>query len=328
MPIIETESLTKTYPGGIEAVRGVSFSVEEGEIFALLGPNGAGKSTTMRMLATLSRPTAGHASVAGHDIVAEPADVRRSIGYVGQASTVDQQLTGAENLALQGRLFGLGGRSLRDRVDELLTLMGLTDAAGRLTRTYSGGMRRRLDLAMGLIHGPRLLFLDEPSAGLDPESRAVVWREVERLAREAGITVLMTTHYLEEADRLARRIAIIDHGAIVARGAPDVLKDSLKGDMITLVPRDPAQCALAQELLEALGSVDSALVEDGRVHARVANGAAAIPEVVSALSGVALAEVTLSRPSLDDVYLSVTGRSFDSADAEGRKAAAKSGRAS
>jgi len=210
----------------------------------------------------------------------------------------------------------------------LLTLMGLTDAAGRLTRTYSGGMRRRLDLAMGLIHGPRLLFLDEPSAGLDPESRAVVWREVERLAREAGITVLMTTHYLEEADRLARRIAIIDHGAIVARGAPDVLKDSLKGDMITLVPRDPAQCALAQELLEALGSVDSALVEDGRVHARVANGAAAIPEVVSALSGVALAEVTLSRPSLDDVYLSVTGRSFDSADAEGRKAAAKSGRAS
>jgi ABC-2 type transport system ATP-binding protein len=207
----------------VEALAGVSFAVRPGEVFALLGPNGAGKSTTIRILTTLSAPTSGRARVAGFDVVDQPREVRRRIGYVAQASGVDPTATGRENLLLQGRLFRLPTPVLRKRVAELLDLFALADAADRAAQTYSGGMKRRLDVAMGLVHQPEVLFLDEPTTGLDPESRTVMWQEVRRLA-EGGLTLLLTTHYLEEADQLARRLAIIDRGKVVAEGTPDELK--------------------------------------------------------------------------------------------------------
>ncbi len=227
MDAIEVVDLRKTYGGGVEAVRGVSFSVRSGEVFALLGPNGAGKSTTVRILATLSDPTAGRARVAGFDVTREPQQVRRRIGYVAQNSGVDLTATGRENLVLQGQLFRLHGAPLRKRVDELLELFQLDAAAHRPASTYSGGMKRRLDVAMGLIHDPEVLFLDEPTTGLDPESRSVMWKEVRRLA-QGGLTLLLTTHYLEEADQLAQRLAIVAGGRIVAEGTPEELKSRLR----------------------------------------------------------------------------------------------------
>jgi len=317
MPIIEVEALEKTYPGPVAAVRGIDFAIEEGEIFGLLGPNGAGKTTTMRILATLSLPTAGRLRIAGQDPVSAPGEVRRAIGYVSQGTTVDARMTGRENLVLQGRLYGLGGTPLRTRVGELLELLGLGDAAARLAGTYSGGMRRRLDLAMGLVHRPRILFLDEPSAGLDPESRRAMWREVERLAREERITVLLTTHYLEEADRLAGRVAIIDQGRIVGAGAPEELKGGLRGDLVTARLRHADESAAARERIAELAGVHEVVLEDGRIHARVDDGASAVPQIVGALAGLEIADVTMSRPTLDDVYLSLTGRSFEEAEAAG-----------
>ncbi len=225
-PAVEALDLRKTYPGGVEALRGVSFSVWPGEVFGLLGPNGAGKSTTVRILATLSAPTGGTARVAGFDVGREGLEVRRRIGYVAQVSGVDPAATGRENLTLQGRLHRLAGGELAARVDELLDLFDLAGAADRPAATYSGGMKRRLDVAMGLVHRPAVLFLDEPTTGLDPESRAVLWREVRRLAA-GGLALLLTTHYLEEADQLAARIAIVDQGRVVAAGTPDELKASL-----------------------------------------------------------------------------------------------------
>jgi ABC-2 type transport system ATP-binding protein len=229
-PAIEATDLRKTYAGrarkaagAVEALAGVSFSVQPGEVFALLGPNGAGKSTTIRILTTLSAPTSGRARVAGFDVVDQPREVRRRIGYVAQASGVDPTATGRENLLLQGRLFRLPTPALRRRVEELLALFALTTAADRAAQNYSGGMKRRLDVAMGLVHRPEVLFLDEPTTGLDPESRAVMWKEVRRLA-EGGLTLLLTTHYLEEADQLAQRLAIVDRGKVVAEGTPDELK--------------------------------------------------------------------------------------------------------
>jgi len=270
----------------------------------------------VRILATLSRPTAGRAIVARADGVVDPGAVRRQIGYVSQGATVDAQLTGRENLTLQGRLFGMHGKDLKTRVDELLSLLGLTDAANRLARTFSGGMQRRLDLAMGLVHRPRLLFLDEPSSGLDPESRRTMWREVERLSREERITVLLTTHYLEEADRLAGRVAIIDRGLIVGQGAPETLKGRLKGDLVTARLVRAEDVEQARQQMAGLQGVHEVIVEDGRIHARVDNGAKAVPQIVGALNGFDIADVTMSRPTLDDVYLSLTGRSFSEAHAE------------
>jgi ABC-2 type transport system ATP-binding protein len=229
MHAIEVTDLRKSFASrasqtaAVEAVAGISFTVQPGDVFALLGPNGAGKSTTIRILTTLSAPTSGTARVAGFDVVREPREVRRRIGYVAQASGVDPTATGRENLLLQGRLFRLPTPVLRARVDELLALFALKDAADRAAQTYSGGMKRRLDVAMGLIHTPEVLFLDEPTTGLDPESRSVMWRELRRLA-EGGLTLLLTTHYLEEADQLAERLAIVDHGKVVAAGTPDELK--------------------------------------------------------------------------------------------------------
>ncbi|HKK07992.1 MAG TPA: ATP-binding cassette domain-containing protein [Gemmatimonadota bacterium] len=327
MNAIEARDLHKTYRNGVEALRGISFTVEEGEIFGLLGPNGAGKSTAVRILCTLSAPTAGSARVAGVDVLADPEEVRRRIGYVAQESSVDIQATGRENLTLQGHLQDLSGAELHRRVEELLERFDLAEAADRMVETYSGGMKRRLDVALGLIHRPRLLFLDEPTTGLDPESRQVMWREVRELAGEDGVSVLLTTHYLEEADRLSRRLAIVDHGRIVARGTPDELKAELRGDRVTVELAEAADAARASERLAALPASGEIVAEDRLLHVQVTNGARAVPGVVAALedAGIGVAQVALARPSLDDVYLRATGHSFETADAAGAEEAAAAG---
>lgn len=311
MDAIEVEGLRKTYAGGVEAVRGLSFSVRPGEVFALLGPNGAGKSTTVRILTTLSAPTSGRARVAGFDVVTQSREVRRRIGYVAQASGVDATATGRENLTLQGQLFRLPGAALRGRVEELLDLFQLAAAADRPAATYSGGMRRRLDVAMGLIHRPEVLFLDEPTTGLDPESRSVMWKEVRRLA-EGGLTLLLTTHYLEEADQLAQRLAIVDGGRIVAAGSPDELKGRLHGDGVSVELSDRSRTAEAEAVLRAQEEVASVMVDGSRLFAQVGHGARAVPALLAALerAGLDVAQVSLSRPSLEDVYLTATGHAY------------------
>jgi ABC-2 type transport system ATP-binding protein len=316
---IVVEDLRKRYKT-IQALDGVSFSVKEGEVFGLLGPNGAGKSTTVRTLATLTQPDSGRALVAGEDVVRHPNRVRRAIGYVAQDSGVDWEATGRENLLLQGRIHSMSGAALHKRVDEVLELVGLTDAAARVARGYSGGMKRRLDIAIGLVHRPRVLFLDEPTTGLDPEARAAMWLEVERLAAQESLTILLTTHYLEEADRLAERVAIVSRGKIVVEGTPAALKADLRGELVTV---DLAGAnGRAEAALEVLRVVDGAsdLASDGdQLRARVPNGAEAIPVILAALDeqGFAVASVSTSRPSLDDVYLHYTGRDFSAEDAEG-----------
>jgi ABC-2 type transport system ATP-binding protein len=228
---IEATELVKTYPPDVRALDGLSLSVREGTIFGLLGPNGAGKSTTVRVLTTLSRPDSGGARVAGIDVLADPVGVRRAIGVVGQKHGADPEASGRENLILQGEFHGITGRELEQRVQESLERFDLVAAAGRRVKGYSGGMQRRLDVALGLLHRPRVLFLDEPTTGLDPESRAQMWREIERLAAEERMTILLTTHYLEEADRLASQLAIVDRGRVVAQGTPAQLKDELRGEL-------------------------------------------------------------------------------------------------
>ena len=219
-PAIEAEALSKSYPGDVQALDGLSFSVEEGSVFGLLGANGAGKSTAVRILTTLARADGGSARVAGHDVLADAAGVRRAIGVVGQRPGADREATARENLRLGARLQGMRGADLESRIEELLGRLGLADAGDRIVRGFSGGMERRLDIALALTHRPRVLFLDEPTTGLDPEVRAEMWHEIERLGRDEGITVLLTTHYLEEADRLAARLAIVDRGRVVATGSP------------------------------------------------------------------------------------------------------------
>lgn len=315
MDAIVVEGLEKTYPKGVRALDGVSFTVHEGEIFGLLGPNGAGKSTTVKILATLTTPDAGRAVVAGHDVQREATAVRRSIGYVPQQSGVDREATGRENLVLQGHIQGMGGSALRRRVEELLELVGLTDAANRIVKTYSGGMKRRLDIGLGLVHRPRVLYLDEPTTGLDPEARAAMWSELERLVAHESITVLLTTHYLEEADKLADRLAIVSRGKVVVEGTPEGLKRDLRGDAVTVELVD-GQADEATKVVTALGAVEEAVV-DGRVlRARVGHGGTAVPSILSALEarGIAVASVTVARPSLDDVYLHYTGRDFRAED--------------
>jgi len=228
--MLHAHELVKTYPGGIRALDRLSITVAPGEVLGLLGPNGAGKSTTVKVLTTLARPDSGAATIAGHDVLRHPDRVRRVIGAVAQRSGLDPMASGRDNLLLQGRLYGLRGAGLRRRVAELLERFDLADAAGRPARTYSGGMQRRLDVALGLVHRPLVLFLDEPTTGLDPEARAMLWQEIGRLAAEESIAVLLTTHYLDEADRLADRLAMVDGGRIVVEGTPDHLKDELRGD--------------------------------------------------------------------------------------------------
>ena len=312
---IETEGLVKTYPKGIRALDGVGFAVERGTVFGLLGPNGAGKSTTVKILTTLTVPDAGRAVVAGHDVVRDSQAVRRAIGVVGQKNGVDPDATGRENLRLQGDFYGIPARRLRERIAELLDRFDLTEASDRLVRTYSGGMQRKLDVAIGLINNPSVLFLDEPTTGLDPEARADMWAEIERLAHEEGVTVLLTTHYLEEADRLASQLAIVDRGSIVVAGTPEQLKSELHGD--TLVVELGA--SVNGQALQAIDGIDGVHEPevDGRVlRARADAGARAVPAVLAALeaAGVPVAAVTVSRPSLDDVYLRHAGRTFEEAE--------------
>jgi ABC-2 type transport system ATP-binding protein len=320
---IEALDLRKSYPPDVQALDGLSLAVPAGTIFGLLGPNGAGKSTTVRILTTLSRPDAGSARVAGIDVLAEPVRVRHAIGVVAQKHGLDPEATGRENVVLQGECHGITGADLRGRVADALERFGLADAADRQAKTYSGGMQRRLDLAMGLIHRPRVLFLDEPTTGLDPEVRADIWREIERLAREELMTILLTTHYLDEADRLASRLAIVDRGRIVAEGSPHQLKSELEGDRIQIELVDEHEAA-ARTALAGVSGVGDAALEGRMLHARARDGAAAIPAVLAALDahGVTAASVTLARPSLDDVYLRHAGRSFDRADAEHEAVAA------
>jgi ABC-2 type transport system ATP-binding protein len=308
---IEAERLVKSY-GDVRALDGLSLAVPAGTILGLLGPNGAGKSTTVRILTTLSRPDAGAARVAGHDVLADPAAVRRAIGCVGQRSGVDQEATGIENLILQGQVHGLRGRSLAARVAELLEQFGLAEAGRRLVRTYSGGMQRRLDIAMALVHRPQVLFLDEPTTGLDPEVRTEMWREIERLRRDDGLSILLTTHYLEEADQLASELAIVDRGRVVAGGSPERLKAELRGDAIHLELGFSANGAV-QAALEPLPGIRELVVDGTSLRARADSGARAVPAVLGALEagGIDVASVTVSRPSLDDVYLRHTGRSFE-----------------
>jgi ABC-2 type transport system ATP-binding protein len=314
---IEASNLRKTYKGGVRALDGLSIEVEVGAIFGLLGPNGAGKSTAVKILTTLSRADSGEARVAGLDVVRDAKRVRRVIGVVGQKAGLDPDATGRENLEMQAEIYGIRGTERRGRVHELLERVGLTEAGGRLAKTYSGGMQRRLDVALGLVHRPQVLFLDEPTTGLDPEARAELWQEIERLARDEEITILLTTHYLEEADRLASRLVIVDRGRVVAEGTPDELKRGLRGDTVQVELLEPTNGDSLAALSEISGV--SELTVDGRtVRARTANGAAVIPSLIWALEqdGVQVASATVARPSLDEVYLRYAGRSFQQAESE------------
>ncbi len=308
-------SLVKTY-GEVTALDDLSFTVRAGTVFGLLGPNGAGKSTTIKILTTLSRPTSGSASVAGIDVLRRPNDVRRAIGVVTQRSGTDPMATGRENLLLAGRIHGLRGREARTRVDELLERFGLTEAATRVAKTYSGGMQRKLDVAMGLVHRPAVLFLDEPTTGLDPQARAEMWAEIARLAAHERLTVLLTTHYLEEADHLAGELLIVDRGRAVAAGSPEQLKSELRGDAVVIELAPDADLALGRSAIDGLDGTREVTVEGRTIRTRVDNGASAVPAVLAALDreSVAVTAVTVARPALDDVYLRHTGRSFAAAE--------------
>jgi ABC-2 type transport system ATP-binding protein len=329
---IEARQLVKTYAvrgkkQDIRALDGLDISVPRGMIYGLLGPNGAGKSTAVKILTSLARPDSGTARVDGVDVLARPGQVRHVIGVVAQRSGADPTATGRENLILQGRLYGLRGGAVRARAEELLAHFGLTEAAGRLVKTYSGGMQRRLDVALGLMHRPAVLFLDEPTTGLDPESRAALWAEIARLADGEGMTVLLTTHYLEEADRLADRLAIVDRGRVVISGTPDGLKGELRGDAVHVeLPSSAgtgaeADAALVRSALAALPAVRDVLIAGRDVSARSDDGAAAVPVVLAALqrAGVNAASVAVARPSLDDVYLRHTGRRYSESEISGHR---------
>ncbi len=328
---IEARQLVKTYAvrgkkHGIRALDGLDISVPRGIIYGLLGPNGAGKTTTVKILTSLARPDEGTARVEGIDVLARPGQVRHMIGVVAQRSGADPTATGRENLILQGRLYGLRGDSVRARADELLGHFGLTEAAERLVKTYSGGMQRRLDVALGLMHRPAVLFLDEPTTGLDPESRAAMWQEIARLVKRAGelggegLTVLLTTHYLEEADRLASRLAIVDRGRVVTSGTPDELKGELRGDAVHVELPADVDASLVRRVLAALPEVRDVVIAGRDVSARSDDGAAAVPVVLAELhrAGVNAASVAVARPSLDDVYLRHTGRRYSESETPGR----------
>ncbi len=315
--VIETRDLRRSFharSGTVEAVAGVDLRVEAGSIFGFLGPTGAGKTTTLRVLTTLLRPTAGAATVMGLDVARDPAAVRRRIGYVAQSGGSDPRMSGRGELVMQGRLFGLPGPEAHRRAAELLDALELADAGDRPVSTYSGGMRRRLDVGIGMVHRPGLLFLDEPTTGLDPQARARMWEEVRRM-RHAGTTVFLTTHYLEEADALCDRLAIIDRGRIVADGTPAELKRAVAGDVITIGVDGSAE--LVTRLLAAQPFVREVAHVDGVVRLYVDDGEASLPLLLRQLDGQGLApqSLALHRPSLDDVFLRQTGRSLRDAAA-------------
>jgi ABC-2 type transport system ATP-binding protein len=317
-PAIATHDLRRTFKD-VEAVRGVNLSIAPGEVFGFLGPNGAGKTTTVRMLCTLLPPTGGTATVAGLDVVGDAAQVRRSIGVALQEIGLDPVQSGRELLELQCGLYGIPAARARTRAQELLELVGLADVGERRTKTYSGGMKRRLDLASALVHEPQVLFLDEPTTGLDPASRRTVWDEVRRI-NEAGTTVFLTTQYLEEADQLCDRLAIIDAGTIVADGTPEELKAQMGHDVVALTFEDAGNgtVAAAERAVAGLDGLERTVTERDGTALYVRDGAAAITEIVRLLDGAGLRAKTinLARPSLDDVFLQATGRRLEGADEE------------
>jgi ABC-2 type transport system ATP-binding protein len=311
--IITVKNLVEVYADGTKAVDNISFDVKEGEFFGFLGPNGAGKSTTIKVLTTLLRKTSGHAQVAGYDLDKSPKEIRKVIGVLSQETSLDVDLTGRENLRLQGRLQQLHDPLLTERVDELLELVQLEDVAKKPAGRYSGGMRKRLDLASALIHKPKLLFLDEPTTGLDAQSRAAIWDYLEKLNKEEGITIFLTTQYLEEADRLCRELSIIDHGKLIASGSPSELKAALGGDTITLTLKDGTDAALrakTKEILKTIPEVTNVMDSDGGVVAYAKNAGQIIADVVTTLdrNNIRPAFLSISSPTLDDVFLRQTGR--------------------
>ena len=313
---ISAEGLRKSY-GNVHALRGIDLAVPAGTILGLLGPNGAGKTTAVRILTTLLRPDGGRATIAGHDLLREPDAVRAAIGLSGQFAAVDENLTGRENLEMVGRLLHVGRPAARARADALLATFDLVAAGNRPARTYSGGMRRRLDLAASLVGSPDVLFLDEPTTGLDPASRLGLWEVIERLVAD-GTTILLTTQYLEEADRLANRIAVIDDGLLIAEGTANELKDRLGEDVVDVRVVDPGRTAEALELLRPLGAAEPrAEAAEGRIHLPVKNGAGMLAEIVRRIDGAGLeiGELALRRPSLDDVFLALTGHRAEDAPA-------------
>jgi ABC-2 type transport system ATP-binding protein len=317
---VETEGLRKEYEGNIVAVSGIDLEVEEGQVFAFLGPNGAGKTTTVRMLTTLLRPTSGKASVVGLDLYRQQHEIRRSIGVALQEAGLDALATARELLELQAKLCGLNTETAKRRAGEMLEVVGLTEAAERQVKTYSGGMKRRLDLASALVHQPRMLFLDEPTEGLDPASRASVWQEVQKLNKQMGMTVFLTTHYLEEADRLADRVAIIDHGAIVAEGTPMELKASIGTDVVTVSFHDRG-IEPAKSLLAEMPGLREMRPEENSLTLFVDNGTQAVAQVIRILdgAGIEVGQVAVSHPSLDEVFLKATGSRLEGGEEAARE---------
>jgi ABC-2 type transport system ATP-binding protein len=310
---IEAESLVRVFKKGPRAVDGIDLHVEPGEIYGFLGPNGAGKSTTVLVLTTLLPPTSGTARVAGYDVVIEGPQVRKVIGAALQEAALDPFLTGRDHLRLQTAMHGISGAERAARTKELLERVGLSEAADRKVRAYSGGMKRRLDLALALVHRPRILFLDEPTTGLDIQSRTALWEEVGRLAREDGVTVFLTTQYLEEADVLANRVGIIDHGRIVAEGTPEALKDEIAASTVEAVPANPEEQETLAAVMRQFGTLTTG--SPGSVAVQLASPDGELAEIVRTLdgAGVHIAHLHVHEPTLDDVFLAKTGRHLEGA---------------
>jgi len=319
--VIEAENLTKVYGGKVKAVDHISFHVEEGEVFGFLGPNGAGKTTTIKMLNTLASITEGKASVAGHDVAKHPGKVRESMGVVPQELTADDELSGFENMMLMARLHHMKGDEARRRSKDLMKLVDLDEAADRKVKTYSGGMRRRLQLVMGLLHEPKVLFLDEPTLGLDVQTRTKMWQYIKQLNKEKGLTVFMTTHYLDEADSLCDRIAIIDHGTIRVSGSPAELKEAHGGDMITLTVSNEKE-----DLTPFLASIEGVkgVTREGKVYrVKLPRTEKALPAIVAGVvqKNAEIEEISFSKPTLDQVFLDVVGKSMRDEEAPQRDSA-------
>lgn len=315
MPAIEMVGLTKTFKQGkstVEAVKGIDLAVKEGELVAFLGPNGAGKSTTLRMITTLLRPTSGSAWLAGHNIADEPDAVRRKIGYVGQGNGGGNNQRVREELITQGLCYGFGKSESSLRADELIAALDLTGMENRKVSTLSGGQRRRLDIALGIVHRPPVIFLDEPTTGMDPQSRANLWTHIQRLRAETGATIVLTTHYLDEADAMAERVVVIDKGTVIADDSAAALKDTLAGDSISLTADSSDGAAELARIATSIDAVRSAEVIGESVELQVVGADKVLPQVITAAAArtVAVRSASSTRPTLDDVFLSLTGRSL------------------